>query len=83
VQSVGVFQRVCGGRTESASNVWPGADDLPYCRRASTVRGDARRGSELTADLWRAFRAAVFATDSPDAHRLAKQLGPSPVSLDD
>jgi SpoIID/LytB domain protein len=53
----------CGGMTERAADVWPGADDLPYLRprRDRACNGEPHWASEIpAADLDRALHAAGY-----------------------
>lgn len=57
------YSASCGGRTEKPSNVWPGAEDLPYLpsRPDDGCGGMPEWSTELSvADLQRALRAAGF-----------------------
>ncbi len=57
------YSASCGGQTEKPSNVWPGADDLPYLpsRPDDGCGGMPQWSTELsTGDLQRALRAAGF-----------------------
>ena len=53
----------CGGMTERAADVWPGATDLPYLRprRDHACNGEPKWASEIPAsDLDRVLRAAGY-----------------------
>ncbi len=57
------YSASCGGRTEKPSNVWPGADDVPYLpsHPDDGCGGMPQWSTELsTGDLQRALEAAGF-----------------------